>query len=412
MTSGTAVAPGDRADDAPRPQRRARVPGLDGIRGLAALYVVVHHCYLASFPGFPRATGPWWTDWMIHGHFAVVVFIVLSGFSLAVAPARDGWRLDGLAKFAHRRAWRILSAYWPALALSIVAAYVFVPQPGEELPTVRSAVVYGLLLQDVTGSPSPNGAFWSIAIEAQLYVLMPVLLVLVRRHGLVPAALAVTVPVVVIGALAPSVPVVGLFTRFTPQLAVGFTMGLVAVGIASTERWRRLPLLWLSVAAAVPTVVLIATRGSTWTVLHYFWVDLALVPAIGLLLAAIAADRAPRLGALLDVAPLRSLGGFSYSLYLIHAPIVVAVSTLLVEPRVGSGLPALLILLLVAVPLSLGASRAFASVFDLPFQRHKSWASLRRAARARIAGWHPVRAGARGRTPSLDSEEISHTQHG
>src|SRR4051794_34285943 len=174
---------------------RSRILGLDGIRGLASLFVVIHHCFLASFPGYPQMTGPWWTGWMIYGHLAVVVFIVLSGFSLAVAPARHGWRLDGLGRYAHRRAWRILSAYWPALVFSMVMAYVFVPQPGEEPPTARSAVVYGLLIQDITGSPSPNGAFWSIAVEAQLYLLLPLLLLVIRKYGLVPMLATVTVPV-------------------------------------------------------------------------------------------------------------------------------------------------------------------------------------------------------------------------
>ncbi len=68
----------------------ARLHGLDGIRGVAALFVVLHHCWLLSFPGYPSNTGPWWLGWLVYGHFAVVVFIVLSGFSLAIAPARSG----------------------------------------------------------------------------------------------------------------------------------------------------------------------------------------------------------------------------------------------------------------------------------------------------------------------------------
>jgi len=72
-----------------------RVTGLDGIRGLAALFVVVHHTYLESFPGYPVNTGPSWLAWLLYGHLAVVVFIALSGFSLAVAPARRAWQLGG-----------------------------------------------------------------------------------------------------------------------------------------------------------------------------------------------------------------------------------------------------------------------------------------------------------------------------
>src|SRR5262249_27129503 len=151
------------------PREKARLVGLDGIRGLAALFVVVHHCYLLSFPGYPANTGPTWLAWLIYGHFAVVVFIVLSGFSLAVATARRNCQVRGLARLGHRRAWRILPPYWAALAFSLVMAWMVAAEPGTREPTGKSVVVYGLLLQDIFGSPSPNGAFWSIAIEAQLY---------------------------------------------------------------------------------------------------------------------------------------------------------------------------------------------------------------------------------------------------
>jgi peptidoglycan/LPS O-acetylase OafA/YrhL len=387
MTSSAGVA----TDGVDLPEARrdpsTRLVGLDGIRGLAALFVVIHHCYLASFPGYPRMTGPWWAGWMIYGHLAVVVFIVLSGFSLAVSPVRHGWQLGGAGTYAHRRAWRILSAYWPALVFSLIMAWFVVPTPGQGVPTVRSVVVYGLLLQDVTGSPSPNGAFWSIAVEAQLYVLLPLLLLLVRKHNMALMLFAVSVPVLIVGALAPSTPVIDLFTRFTPQLAVGFALGVVAAGVATDARWNRIPFLWLAVVASLPPLTLIAVMGSTWTIEHYFWVDLAVMPAIALLLAAIGAGHARHTSAVLDVRPVRSLGGFSYSLYLVHAPIVVAVAALVVLPRSGPGVSALLMMLALALPLALVASRLFAAVFDLPFQRHKSWSALLAAARARLPWW-------------------------
>ena len=154
------------AEPAPR-----RLAGLDGIRGLAAAYVVINHIFLRAFPGYPVDNAPWWAGWFMYGRFAVVVFIVLSGFSLGVSPARHGWRLGGLATYARRRAWRILPPYWAALVFSLaddLAACV--AQPGWPEPNGKSVVVNGLLIQDVFGVPSPNRAFWSIAIEAQLYV--------------------------------------------------------------------------------------------------------------------------------------------------------------------------------------------------------------------------------------------------
>ena len=114
MIGGLAVLPTPTAAVRPRPSQfasRGRVVGLDGVRGLAALFVVMNHIFLRAWPGYPVDHAPLWAAWFIYGRFAVVVFIVLSGFSLGLAPARSGWRLDSVAKFAHRRAWRILPPY-------------------------------------------------------------------------------------------------------------------------------------------------------------------------------------------------------------------------------------------------------------------------------------------------------------
>src|ERR1700733_13120467 len=136
--------------------RRQRLVGLDGLRGLAALYVVVNHVFLRAFPGYPADHAPFWASWFIYGRFAVVVFIVLSGFSLALSPARHGWRLDGVGRFAERRARRILPAYWAALAFSLAVAWLIVPQPAQGVPDATSVLVNGLLVQNVVAAHSPN----------------------------------------------------------------------------------------------------------------------------------------------------------------------------------------------------------------------------------------------------------------
>ena len=140
------------------PQRQ-RLAGLDGVRGLAALFVVVNHVFLRAFPGYPVDRAPFWAGWFIYGRFAVVVFIVLSGFSLALSPARHGWRLDGVSRFALRRVRRILRPYWAGLAFSLAVAWLAVPPPGQGAPDAKSVVVNGLLVQNLVGVPSPNRAF-------------------------------------------------------------------------------------------------------------------------------------------------------------------------------------------------------------------------------------------------------------
>jgi peptidoglycan/LPS O-acetylase OafA/YrhL len=75
----------------------------------------------------------------------------------------------------------------------------------------------------------------------------------------------------------------------------------------------------------------------------------------------------------LDTRPLRSLGSFSYSLYLTHAPIVFAVSYELVLGRVAPGTPTFLVLTAILVPTTVGFAQLFAAVFELPFQRQRGW---------------------------------------
>ena len=95
-----AVVAAEMHERRPSSARHRRLAGLDGIRGLAALYVVINHVFLRAFPGYPVDHAPFWAGWFIYGRFAVVVFIVLSGFSLALSPARHGWRLDAISRFA------------------------------------------------------------------------------------------------------------------------------------------------------------------------------------------------------------------------------------------------------------------------------------------------------------------------
>jgi peptidoglycan/LPS O-acetylase OafA/YrhL len=368
-----------------------RLAGLDGVRGLAALFVVVNHVFLRAFPGYPVDTAPFWAAWFIYGRFAVVVFIVLSGFSLALSPVRRGWRLDGISRFAQRRAMRILPAYWAALVFSLAVAWLVMPPPGQGLPDVRSVVVNGLLVQNLVAAPSPNRAFWSMAVEAQLYVLFPLLLVAVRRWGGMAMVATVATVVAAVGIVGPHVSHLNFIViQSPPDLAALFAIGIVSAGIvaASSARWSW-PWGWLALAAAVPVLAAIWWQGSVWTLDNLLWVDLALGPAVACLLAALATGRPERLLRMLDARPMRNLGLSSYSLYLTHGPIVVVVYERVVAGRVRPGAPAFLAALALVVPLTIVFARLFASVFERPFLQ-------RRGADSPIARRAPVPRAAAG----------------
>jgi peptidoglycan/LPS O-acetylase OafA/YrhL len=95
----TASAPPAAAIAATQP---GRVIGLDGIRGPAALFVVLNHLFERAWPGYPANPAPFWAAWMVYGRFAVIMFIALSGFSLGLGPASSGWRFKSIATYAHR----------------------------------------------------------------------------------------------------------------------------------------------------------------------------------------------------------------------------------------------------------------------------------------------------------------------
>jgi peptidoglycan/LPS O-acetylase OafA/YrhL len=350
--------------------------------------VVVNHVFLRAFPGYPVDHAPFWAGWFIYGRFAVVVFIVLSGFSLALSPARHGWRLDAVSRFAQRRAWRILPAYWAALVFSLAVAWLLVPQPGHGVPDGKSVLVYGLLVQNLSAAHSPNAAFWSMAVEAQLYIAFPLLLLMVRRWSAVAMVAIVTLVVATVGVVGPHISRLDTFViQSPPDLAALFALGILTAGIvgASAARGSR-PWAWLALAAAAPALATILVQGSVWTLDHLFWVDLALGPAIACLLVGLASGHPAPLLRLLDSRPIRSLGLSSYSLYLTHGPIVVIVYEKIVAGRVPQGVPAFLVTLALALPLTIGFAHIFASVFETRFRQRRSWSWAARRLRPRVEG--------------------------
>jgi peptidoglycan/LPS O-acetylase OafA/YrhL len=279
-----------------------------------------------------------------------------------------------------------LPPYWAALAFSLAVAWWIVAEPNTQEPTAKSVAVYGFLVQDILGSPSPNGAFWSIAVEAQLYLLFPLLLFVRRRWSAAIMLAAVTAIVVATAADAPHDAHVDMLMRLTPQFAALFTVGIVAAGIlVASARIRGLPWHLLALLAVVPVVLVIGAEGSVWTVHNLVWVDLALGPATALLLAGVAVGKPRNLVHVFESRPLQRLGACSYSLYLTHSPIVVTVHHALRGLDIGPGMPMFLLTLALAVPLSVVFAMSFASLFEIPFQRHRSWAAWRDLVSARSA---------------------------
>jgi peptidoglycan/LPS O-acetylase OafA/YrhL len=230
-------------------------------------------------------------------------------------------------------------------------------------------VVNGLLVQNLVAAPSPNRSFWTMAVEAQLYVVFPLLLLMVRRVGALVTAATVVLVVATVGIASPHDHWLHTFViQSAPDLAGLFAIGIVAAGIVGASRGRRTwPWAWLALAAALPVLVTIWWVGSVWTLDHLLWMDLALGPAIACLLVGLATGHPAPLLRLLDSRPIRKLGLSSYSLYLIHGPIVVVVYKRIVAGRFHHGSLAFLVTVALVLPVTIVLARMFASIFEQPF---------------------------------------------
>ena len=118
MTHGAITLTSPRLTSRPAtPPARLRLNHVDGLRALAALYVVLHHIWL---DGRPEDRAHDWGSWLRHGHFAVTLFIVLSGYCLMLPVVRgDGTLRGGIVPYL-KRARRILPPYYAALGVTIL----------------------------------------------------------------------------------------------------------------------------------------------------------------------------------------------------------------------------------------------------------------------------------------------------
>ena len=362
-------------------QGGARVQWLDGVRGVAATFVVVHHIWQTAWPSeAPVNLGPWWLGWLLYGHMAVATFIVVSGFSLALAPMRDGGTLSGgIRRFLRRRAWRILPAYWAALIVSILITAVLLEPELSSGEIARTFGVYGLLLQDAAGSPNPNFALWSIAVEWQIYFVFPLILLIGRRTSVVTAVSIAAAMVILAHTAAGLGGPLDKIHGLTPQFLALFALGVLAVWLGGgdqAERMRR-PVAGVAVVALGSFVLLAATQGSEWMVSRFFWMDLLFGVGVACLLTLMYAGAIVPARRVLASRALTWLGLFSYSIYLVHEPLTRVFHKYVFGPMDLSPLATFGLSLALGLPVILALCFGFHLVFEAPFLRHRSLSALR-----------------------------------
>jgi peptidoglycan/LPS O-acetylase OafA/YrhL len=351
----------DAARSGVRPSGGARLPGIEGLRALAACSILGYHAWGLT-PTHGKRLGLF-DRFVPDLRFGVVLFFTLSGFLLyrpfaaAILQSREP---PSLRRYFRNRALRILPAYWVILLACLALGSFLYWNPSGQLVGGRPLdaglfVRSAFFLQDY----SPHtllagiGPAWSLAVEAVFYLLLPLLVLLAARlargsatrtrrrwAALTPAALLLVVGLTGKAAAAylvpPRLPYAGydqnwhsvLERSFWSQADL-FAFG-IAVAVLSVDRadgLLRLPRWWKSAAATfVVGSYVLTTATFHGEQLSYSPANTLIAAACAVLLALVVLEPAPakpsRLVRLLEARPLVATGVISYSIFLWHEPLI------------------------------------------------------------------------------------------
>ena len=323
-----------------------RLSGVDSVRGVAALLVLV--CHAQAYCLAPDHPLPWPLPQLANNaSHGVDLFVVVSGFCLAL-PLVHGRTLH-VVNFLRRRALRLMPAYYVALAAAALLALL--PMTWRLVVPHRAqgsdVAAYGLFLQTLLPGRigAINGSMWSVALEVQLYLCFPATLLLVRRLGAVRLIAAT-------GALSIAWALLGTFhigslgdEALLPARLVQFVVGMWVAERVVAHRLPRRAVLWGALLVGtfagltVSTLVIMPVSAVTWA-----------IPSASLLMLFVGAERVLAGG-------LERFGALTYSFYLLHQPVL-----LLLAPALRALTTSPVLLLIMALLGGAGATSILAAL--------------------------------------------------
>lgn len=318
----------------------SRIPGLDALRGLAAVLVLAYHTRGFALP----------REALAHGYLAVDLFFVISGFVLARAYDASLAAGDGAA-FLRKRLKRLYPMALLGLALGAVIWLV----GGKDPATVVLLLVLGLAFVPFTVARDVfplNGPQWSLMWElvANLAYALIAPWLTTRRLALLVAAAGLAHAAVVIGSGTGSLGPYGHnWWTGAPRVVFGFFAGVLLARLAAQDR--------LKIPAAPIVAILAAVVLTLWPPIpeagRAAFDLVAALAVFPMLVASASRAEVGRLRPFLD-----ALAGLSYALYALHIPIVLGLAE-------------------VARTLPNGAERWSVNALAIPLALAAAWAAHR-----------------------------------
>jgi peptidoglycan/LPS O-acetylase OafA/YrhL len=350
----------------------SRLEYIDGLRALAALWVAIHHAFETSVPSAILGTpvlGAVVAS-LSFGQFPVMVFLMLSGFCLYYPYVRKSARpaFSGYVTFLRRRWTRIAPPFlWAGFfCLFLVAFPALNIGKWADVSTLDPYVIAShlLFLHNLipTHATKIDYPMWSIGLEWQLYLLFPLMVFSFRRLGAMTTIGA---------ALLVAAAIRATYHQLPPSLGAAlhdgpfsyleiFGVGMAAAALAVHSR-KLLPnwVLGLMVLAGLAILRLGTGNG----LVH----DLATTVAFFAVLQ-LALDHDGLVARALNSSWLARIGVFSYSIYLVHAPLLHLSWFSLRRFGLNDDLNFIL-LVAVCLPLIVIGAYYFHRAFERPFMR-------------------------------------------
>ena len=183
--------------DQPKPAGELRIAALDGVRGFMTILVLFSHFFAEIAGGFPRLGFGW---------LAVNMFFVLSGFLIGRLIIEKMDCENFFTVFVMRRICRTIPSYMIAVLIMFAVLWIFRAEPWTKFKTEFPLWSYLTFTQNIfVGATNDVGAYWlaptwTLALEEQLYVLLPFVFFLAPRRLWAPILIGVALTAVVLRA--------------------------------------------------------------------------------------------------------------------------------------------------------------------------------------------------------------------